>query len=234
MRPCPAAGKECSPHPKRLSLMPRRLALCLALACTRGPTEVEAGPDPAPDPAPVLAPPRADTRPAASAPVRAAAEEIEPPAARPTAPPGAPRLDPSAKGRVRAAIVARGELLRSEQRALDGIKAALGRRVSLELGDATDDERAFALAHLEEGAAPAPLPAAWSGFEAVIVLEVLAPRGVKPSRFSRGLGGVLVVRPPRAAPVFVERVTGEVGTSLGDDTLVASLGDVLALAEDPA
>lgn len=154
--------------------MPRRLALCLALACTRGPSQVEAGPDPAP----VLAPPRADTRSSASAPVRAAAEDVGPSAASPAeapAPLEAPRLDASAKGRVRAAIFARDELLRSEQRALAELKTALGRRVSLELGDATDDERAFALAHLEEGAAPAPLPAAWSGFEAVIVLEVLAP-----------------------------------------------------------
>lgn len=211
------------------------LGLALALSCTRGPAEVEARPNPLP----TLAEPRAVTSLPASAPPQARAEDAGPSLAgeaAPPAPPGtpeAPKPEASAKGRVRVSILARGELLRSEQRALDGLKTALARRVTLELGEATEDERTFAVAHLDEAAAPS-LPAAWSAFETVIVLEVLAPRGVKPSRFSRGLGGVLIVRPPRVAPIFVERVEGEVGTPLGDDTLPVSLRDALSLAEDPA
>ncbi len=111
-----------------------------------------------------------------------------------------------------------GELLGSERRAL----ADLGKHIggAVQIGDATDTERAVAAVWLKGSpAAPPAWPAEWKDAATVVVLDVLAPGGKKPRRTSRGVGGILVFRAGKAVPVYVERIEGAVGAPLVAEAL---------------
>lgn len=212
-------------------LRPLALALALAAACSgdaptaREPASPSADPPP-PDAPDLSRPPASDsTHPPLDPPADSTLPTITPPAA-----------NPAAAGHVRVAVVFTDELLRSEQRALADLEKKLARTAAIDLGDATVDERALAAAHLASTppAVPPALPPTWSAAETVLVLEILPPTGHKPGRISRGLGGVLLFRPPNPAPLYVERVAGELGHSLRDDGLATWLTTALSLAEEPA
>lgn len=135
----------------------------------------------------------------------------------------------AAEPELRVVILSEGELLGSERRAL----AQLGKHVeqAVRIGDAEDAERAVARAWLAGApGAPPALPAEWKGAAAVVVLQLLPPRGKKPRRTSGGLGGTLVFRPGQDAPLYVERVEGPVGAPLDAESLGKWLAGAARLA----
>jgi hypothetical protein len=132
---------------------------------------------------------------------------------------------------VRLVVQHEAPLLRSETRALAAMETALGRR---KLGtivrvEATPEEVAAT------GPAPvAALPAAWSAAGVVVVLQILPPAGAADARISRGLGNVLIFRPPSVVPVFTERVAGSADLTFGDAAVEPWLADMIrAVAEAP-
>jgi hypothetical protein len=128
--------------------------------------------------------------------------------AQKTAPPGA-----------RLVLVHDGDLLASESKALAQLQKRLAKlqRGSGRLNEATPHEVAALRAYL--AGVPTPIPEEWRGEKTVIVLEVLAPSGEKPTRTSRGLGALVVLRPPRNEPVYRERVDGRAEAPLDGDAL---------------
>ena len=131
------------------------------------------------------------------------------------------RADP---GALRIAVVHEAELLPSEAKAVAAAEKRLGKRQAVTVADAGAAEVAFASA--PSGTAPAE----WGGAGTVVVLYVLPPGGEKSKRVSRGVGSVLVFRPPQTEPVYAERVEGDVATPLRADVLERWLSDVVALA----
>jgi|JI10StandDraft_1071094.scaffolds.fasta_scaffold18427_3 hypothetical protein len=136
---------------------------------------------------------------------------------------------PTTDGVARVVLV-HGELLGSEQKAIDRLRAALARgRVRGEVVDAGSEELAVARAWLDgaEPAAVPALPAAWASAPAVLIVEVRPPIGVAPRRQSGGLGGWVGFRPPSTEPVLVQR--GSLGWGPADDLFVTRFTDTLAL-----
>ncbi|HLU66838.1 MAG TPA: hypothetical protein VKZ63_11205 [Kofleriaceae bacterium] len=131
-------------------------------------------------------------------------------------------------GSLRVVILHSGELLRSEERALKGVRKALTSRKGATMAEASAEEATAARALLS-GQAGAGLPPAWRTVETVVVLEVLPPAGKAPRRTSQGLGGVLVLRPPTAAPFYREVVDPAVGAHLGGEKLTEWIRDLAAL-----
>src|SRR5207248_6433814 len=76
---------------------------------------------------------------------------------------------------------------------------------------------------------PPPLPQPWRMSKTVIVIELLAPSGEKPKRLSRGLGAIVVLRPPRAEPIYLERVEGRADAPLTVDALAGWIASAIAL-----
>lgn len=136
---------------------------------------------------------------------------------------------PTTPGVARVVLV-HGELLGSEQKAIDRLRAALTRgRTRAEVVDAGSEELAVARAWIDAAqpaAAPA-LPAAWASAPIVLVVEVRPPVGIAPRRVSGGLGGWVGFRPPSTEPVLVQR--GSLGWGPADDLFVTRFTDTLAL-----
>lgn len=226
-------------------LRPLAFALALVAACSGdAPTAREAAspsaatpqaPAPPPDAPDLSRPPASDSTHIGTLPADPTLPTITPADSTPPTT-AAPAPNPAAAGHIRVAVVFTDELLRSEQRALADLEKKLARAAAIDLGDATADERALAAAHLASTppTVPPALPPTWSAAETVLILEILPPTGQKPGRISRGLGGVLLFRPPNPAPIYVERVAGELGHSLRDDGLATWLTTALSLAEEPA
>lgn len=137
---------------------------------------------------------------------------------------------------VRIVIVHEGELLGSESKALAELEKKLSKKTVVKLGDATPSETAAARACLGKVApsTPGPLPPEWLGAETVVVLEVLPPAGKKPNRITRGLGSVLVFRPPQPQPIYVEQVDGNADVALRADTLGEWLARAMAITAKAA
>jgi hypothetical protein len=137
---------------------------------------------------------------------------------------------------VRIAVFHEGELLGSEAKTIAELEKQLDKRKAgpVKVGDATTAEVAVARAFLLAAPpAPPPMPDAWKSAPAVVVLHVLSPSGAKPNRVSRGLGGILLFRPPRVEPVFVERIDGNADAPLRGDGLADWLARAIALAKSP-
>jgi hypothetical protein len=119
----------------------------------------------------------------------------------------------------RLVLVHDGELLASESKALAQLHKRLAKLQpgSWRLNEASPHEVAALRAYL--AGVPLPIPEEWRGEKTVIVLEVLAPSGEKPTRISSGLGALVVVRPPRNQPVYRERVDGRAQAPLDGDAL---------------
>lgn len=136
---------------------------------------------------------------------------------------------PTTPGVARVVLV-HGELLGSEQKAIDRLRTALARgRTRAEVVDAGSEELAVARAWID-AAPPATgpaLPAAWASAPIVLVVEVRPPIGVAPRRVSGGLGGWVGFRPPSTEPVLVQR--GSLGWGPADELFVTRFTDTLAL-----
>lgn len=138
------------------------------------------------------------------------------------------RADPAA-ATLRVVVVADGEMLGSETRALADLRSKLAKPPSsVVLNNATPTEAAF-FAAINTGGSPA-IPPEWRPHQAVLVLQVLAPSGVKPKRVSRGLGTVLLFRPPSDRPVYREVIAGEAGTPLTNELLAEWFSRATTLA----
>lgn len=124
---------------------------------------------------------------------------------------------------VRVVLVHGAPLLPSEAKAVAAVEKRAG---AVSEADASE---VAALRAYVAGTTPA-LPNAWRAAKAVIVIEVLAPSGEKPKRVSRGLGAIVVVRPPRAEPIYVERVDGRAEAPLMADTLADWIARAIKLA----
>ena len=120
---------------------------------------------------------------------------------------------------VKIAVLHESELLGSEQKTL----ADLQKRLKARLSDASPAEAAAAKAALAN--APVTVPSEWRDSELQVVLEVLPPIGKKPKRLSGGLGSLVLFRDGEA--IFVERVDGNVETSLNAELLAKWIGSVL-------
>lgn len=129
---------------------------------------------------------------------------------------------------LRIVVIADGELLGSETRALADLKGKLARQPnSAVLNNASPAEAAF-FAASNAGGSP-ELPPEWRPHQSVMVLQVLAPSGQKPKRVSRGLGTVLLFRMPLARPVYREVIAGEAGTPITNEVLAAWFSRALTL-----
>lgn len=161
----------------------------------------------------------ADTPAPAPAPVK--------PRARTASPDGLlPHPASAPTGSVRMVIVRGGELLGSEKRAIQDLTHALGKKVGVltVVGARPSGAEATAGLAVLGDATPARIPATWSAAQTVVILQLLPPSGAKPNRVSRGVGGIAVLRPPSATPIYVERVTGD---GLGEP-LSADMADWIA------
>lgn len=140
----------------------------------------------------------------------------------------APATADPVPGSLRVVVVPQSELLPSESRALGTLKAQLFKRPPGALAEATPAEASFAAASFA-GGTPA-LPREWLASQTVLVLQVLSPMGKKPSRVSRGLGAVVLFRPPQAQPVYRETIAGEAGSPLSSETLPGWIARAVALS----
>ena len=172
--------------------------------------------------------------PAAKTPDTPAAKTPDTPVAKvpdeaPEPPP--PAVKP-APGSVRVAIVHEGELLKSEARAVAKLEKVLGKHkgIALDLGAASDEEKTAWQAYAGLAAPPEAVPAPWRSFETVVVLQVLAPREKRGKRYARGVGDVLILRPPSAQPVYRETGDGEYGASLSGEGLGQMIRGFLGFA----
>jgi hypothetical protein len=126
---------------------------------------------------------------------------------------------------VRIAVVHEGELLGSEKKALAAIEKKLtARKLTVRLGDASAGEAAAMVGD------PAAAPDEWRGVDVAVVLQILPPTGTKPSRISRGLGALVVYRPPSTAAVWRETVEGAVDVGMPTEQLEAWLASAIAVA----
>ncbi len=134
------------------------------------------------------------------------------------------------RGALRLLIVSTEERLPSETKALAQLEKRLAKKWTgplwVQAGEA--DELAAARA-LFSGAPPKAPPAAWTGAEIVVALELLPPVGKKPNRIARGVGSLVVVRPPSVEPVWSQRVEGDADQSIGDERYVEWLVRLVAL-----
>lgn len=122
------------------------------------------------------------------------------------------------RGALRLLVVSTEERLPSETKALGQLEKRLGKRWTgpLWVQAAEADELAAARA-IFSGAAPKAAPAAWSGAELVVALELLPPRGKRPNRITRGVGSLVVLRPPSVEPIWSQRVEGDADQAIGDE-----------------
>lgn len=123
---------------------------------------------------------------------------------------------------VRVVLVHDAPLLPSEAKTVAAVEKRAG-KVS-----EADASEAAALRAYVAGTTPS-LPEAWRAATAVVVIEMLAPSGEKPKRVSRGLGAILVVRPPSMVPIYLERVEGRADAAL-TDTLADWIARAIKLA----
>lgn len=174
--------------------------------------------------------PRQDETPAtATAP--AAAPEPQPADPTPAEPAPAEATPAAAAGTLRVVVVHGGELLGSEARAVRELQARLlrDRQDGAAVVEASGEEAAAARAVLAGGAAA--LHPGWREVETVVILEVRPPRGAKKgSRTTGGVGGVAILRPPAAEPVYREEVIGEAAFGLRGEEIATWLGELTALA----
>ncbi len=136
----------------------------------------------------------------------------------------------AAEPAVRVAVVHGAELLPSESKALAELEKKIAKRNlgMVRFGDANpaESEAARKLMAREKTA----LPAEWQSLKVVVVLEVLPPSGEKPKRLTRGLGAVMMVRPPRVEPIYLERIDGTVETWLSSNLLDEWIAHAIAVA----
>lgn len=129
---------------------------------------------------------------------------------------GKPPAAPAAPARL--VVLHDEELLPSEVRALAELEKKIngkgGKRIVVSDGGPAEKALAAAWLGAQAPASPPPLPEAWKGADAVIVVQVLPPQGKKPAGVSNGVGARLVLRAGEAAPFFVERVDGKDGIGL--------------------
>jgi len=145
------------------------------------------------------------------------------------APPPLPATAPQ-RGTLRLVVLhTPPDLLMSQERQLSAMEESLrgqGRQVTRE--PASADERAYAEA--EDGAAP--LPAAWSSFETVVVVRLAEPKvNRKGKRLAQGVRDLLLVRPPETAPVFSQRGSAEAGVRLDGKDQAKWIASILTAAQ---
>ena len=143
-----------------------------------------------------------------------------------------PRQAPAPTGSVRLVVVRQGELLGSEKRALADLTHALEKQVGAltVVGAQPSGEEATAGLAVLGDATPSHIPVTWSSARTVVIVQVLGPRGTKPNRTSSGVGGIAVLRPPSATPIYLERVKGDgLGAPLSGD-MAGWIAGAVALA----
>jgi hypothetical protein len=124
------------------------------------------------------------------------------------------------RGALRLLVVASDERLPSEQKALAQLEKRLAKQWTGALWVQTADaDELGAARELIAGTTPKTAPTAWSGAEVVVILELLPPTGKKPKRITRGLGAIVVVRPPGLTPIFAQRIEGTADLSLAESRL---------------